>query len=45
MLQRIYGPKVEQDTWRIRSNQELRKLYDGLDTVVEINKRRLEWTG
>jgi len=40
---RIYGPAEEQGIWRIRTNQELRKLYKDLDTAAAINKMRLEW--
>jgi hypothetical protein len=41
---RIYGPVEEQGIWRIRTNQELRELYEDLDTAAAINKR-LEWIG
>jgi hypothetical protein len=39
---KIYGLVVEQRTWRIRTNQELWKLYKGLDVVGDIKKKRLE---
>ena len=42
---RIYGPVEEQGIWRIRTNQELRELYEDLDTAAAINKKRMEWTG
>jgi hypothetical protein len=36
---------VQQGIWRIRTDQELRKLYKELDIVVDIKKERMEWTG
>jgi hypothetical protein len=45
ILMSIYGPVAEQGIWKIRTNQELRKLYKDLDTVVDIKKKRLEWIG
>jgi hypothetical protein len=42
---RIQGPVVEQGIWKVRTNQELRKLYKDLDTVAHINMKRLDWTG
>ena len=41
---RIYGSVVQQGKWRIRTNQELRKLYKDLDIEADI-KKRLEWIG
>lgn len=31
--------------WRIRTIQELRKLYEDLDIVAYIKKETLEWIG
>ena len=45
MLRKIYEPVHEQNTWRIRTNQELRDLYKGQDLVGDIKRRRLEWVG
>jgi hypothetical protein len=28
ILRRIHGPEVKQGMWRIRTNQELRELYE-----------------
>ena len=42
---RIYGPVVQQGIWRTTTNQEMRELYKDLDTVADIKKKRLEWTG
>jgi hypothetical protein len=36
---RIHGPVVEQGIWRIRTKQELRKLYKDLCIVADINKK------
>jgi hypothetical protein len=43
MLIRIYGPVVEQEMWRIRTNQELRELCKDLNIVTNIKKKKLEW--
>jgi hypothetical protein len=45
IMRRIYGPGVEQGMWRIRSNQELRKMHKDLDLAADIKKERLEWNG
>ena len=42
---RINGPVVEQGIWRIRTHQELTKLYKDLSIVADINKKLLEWFG
>ena len=42
---KYYGPVVEQEMWRIRTNQELRELYKYLDIVADIKKETLEWIG
>jgi hypothetical protein len=43
ILRRIYGLEVEQGMWRIRTNEELRVLYNYLDIVANIKKNGLEW--
>jgi hypothetical protein len=43
ILRRINGPVVKQGIWRLRNNQEFRKLYKDLDIVADI--KRLEWSG
>ena len=45
ILRRIYGKVVEQGTWRIGNNQELRELYKDLDIVADIKKKIMEWIG
>jgi hypothetical protein len=42
ILRRVHGPVVEQGMWKIRTNQDLRELYKNLDTVADIEKKRLE---
>jgi hypothetical protein len=37
--ERIYGPVVEQGIWRIRTDQELWKLYKDLDIIADIKKK------
>jgi hypothetical protein len=39
----IYGPVVKQGKRRIRTNEELRELYEDLDIVADIKQNRLEW--
>jgi hypothetical protein len=41
-LRKVYGPVTEQGVWRIRRNEELRKLYKAPDLVVDIKMKRLE---
>ena len=42
---RIHGPMVEQGIWKIRTNQELRELYEDPDIVADIKKKTgMEWT-
>jgi len=37
---------VEQGIWRLRTNQEFRKLYKDLDIIADIQKERLKyWNG
>jgi hypothetical protein len=38
VLRRIFGPVNERDVWRIRSNQELRCVYQDLDLATTIRK-------
>jgi hypothetical protein len=35
----------ERNVWRIRSNQELRCMYQDLGLVTTIRKSRLKWLG
>jgi hypothetical protein len=45
MLRRIYDPVNINDTWKIRYNMELEKLYNRPDTIAEMKSRRIEWLG
>jgi hypothetical protein len=38
---KIYGLVVEQEMWRIKTDQELRELYKYLDIAADIKKNRL----
>jgi hypothetical protein len=42
VLRKIFGPVNERNVWRIRSNQELRCMYQDLD-LTTIRKSRLKW--
>jgi len=44
-LRKVHGTVVQQGIWRIRTNQELRKLCEYLDIIACIQKKRLEWFG
>ena len=44
-MRKVYGPIQERNTWRIRTNQELRELYRDPDIVGDIKRKRLEWIG
>jgi hypothetical protein len=41
----MYVPVIEQDIWRIRTNQEFWELFKVLYIVADIKKKRLEWIG
>jgi hypothetical protein len=45
ILRWICRPATEQGIWRIKTNQQLRELYEDLNIVADIKKKRLEWTG
>jgi hypothetical protein len=36
---------VKQGIWKLRTNQEFRKLYKDLYIVADMKKKRLEWIG
>jgi hypothetical protein len=40
---RIYGQVVKQGMWRIRTNQEVRELFQYLNIVRDIKRRN--WNG
>ena len=45
ILRRIFGPKLNNGMWCIRTNEELNELYKDVNIVVDIKVRRLEWLG
>ena len=45
ILRKIYGPFCYRGEWRIRWNQELYDIYDGIDVVKRIKIQRLRWLG
>jgi hypothetical protein len=46
VLRRIYGPtKENDDTWRIKSNEELNRLIGNKYIVNYIKAQRLAWFG
>lgn len=45
ILRNIYGQVVEQGIWRIRTYQELWKLYKDSHILAEFRKERLAWIG
>jgi hypothetical protein len=45
ILRRIYGPTQEEGRWCPRWNNELYRLYNGLNIVEDIRIRRLGWAG
>jgi hypothetical protein len=45
ILRRIFGPKKEDGTWKIRTSKELTELYNNPDIVAEIRSRRIAWLG
>jgi len=45
IVRRIYRTVVEQGIWRIRTNKEFGELYEDLDIVADIKRKRFEWMG
>ena len=46
VLRRIYGPtKESDDTWRIKSNDELNRLIGNKNIINYIKAQRLDWFG
>lgn len=43
MLRLIYGPGVENESYRIMNNKKLRILYKKLDEVADIRRIMLQW--
>jgi hypothetical protein len=44
-LQRIYGPVKENESWRIRRNDELEAIIKGENIVRFIKCQRIRWLG
>jgi hypothetical protein len=45
ILRRMHGSVAEQGIWRIRTNPELRELYNDLDIIVDIKRKiGMDWT-
>jgi hypothetical protein len=45
ILRGIFGPTKENQTWRIKNNEELDKLIKHENTVNYIKAQRLSWFG
>ena len=45
ILRGIFGPRKENQTWRIENNEELDKLIKHENTVNYIKDHRLSWFG
>jgi hypothetical protein len=45
VLRKIFGAVCEQSEGRIRTNDEVNKLYGDLELIAEVKKRRLQYLG
>jgi len=45
ILRRIFGPRKENEIWRIKTNEELDKLIKHKNTINHIKAQRLSWFG
>jgi len=45
IFRRIYGPKYEDEEWKIRTNRELEELSKGENIVKWIKGQRISWLG
>lgn len=43
VLRKIFGLIPDQERWRIRSNNKLKKLIKGEDTVKYVKAQRIRW--
>jgi hypothetical protein len=44
-LRKIFGPVQYKEGWKIRSNNEVRKVIKGKDIVKYIKAQRIKWWG
>jgi hypothetical protein len=44
-LRKLFGPVIEDDQWRLRTNVELEKLYKYVNIGTFIKLQRLRWMG
>jgi hypothetical protein len=44
-LRKVYRPGTEKEVWGIRTNEELRGLYETIHTLLDIKMRHLKWLG
>lgn len=46
ILRRIFGPvRVNQNEWRIRTNEEVQEMYDEINIATYVKLNRLRWLG
>lgn len=45
MLRRIFGGRMVNGVWRIRSNAEIHALYNSPDILTFLRAKRLQWVG
>jgi hypothetical protein len=45
IIRKIYGPIKGGDSWRIRTNQEMKDILQGADIVKFIKSSRTRWYG
>jgi hypothetical protein len=45
ILRKAHGLVTQQEVWKLRTSQELGKLYKTPDLVAGIKRRRWEWLG
>jgi hypothetical protein len=45
IVRKIFGPVIEDEQWRIRTNSELEELYTDINIGIFIKLQRLRWMG